>query len=149
MAKIYCASSWRNTHYRDVVKALLSANHEIWDWRNPPTGGHGFKWQDAGLPDYAQGAQVHPLAWRHTLKHPGAQAGFASDLAGMNWCSIGVMLHPCGHSAHLEAGWMAGRGKTVHVLALEPLEPDLMVLALNGRICISIPELLSAIGVAA
>ena len=36
--KIYVASSWRNAFYPDVVKALREAGHEVYDFRNPPTG---------------------------------------------------------------------------------------------------------------
>ena len=35
---IYVASSWRNTYYPDVVAALRNAGHEVYDFRNPPTG---------------------------------------------------------------------------------------------------------------
>jgi hypothetical protein len=146
--KIYVASSWRNTFYNSVLATFGAAGHDVWDWRNPPTGGSGFKWADAGLEFSAESDErpaVHPINWCAALAHPAAQRGFASDLAGMNWCDAGVLLHPCGRSAHLEAGWLAGRGKKVHVLALEPVEPDLMVLALNGEICGCVDELLEAL----
>lgn len=130
--KIYCASSWRNPYYSSVIAELVDSGFAVWDWRNPPTGGSGFKWQDAGADNYQHGDKVSLAEWYKMLQHPVAQTGFASDLSGMNWCDVGVLLHPCGKSAHLEAGWIAGRGKTVHVLCPEPVEPDLMVLALNG-----------------
>jgi hypothetical protein len=139
--KIYVASSWRNPYYPSVVEHLTRRGHECWDWRNPPTGGNGFRWQDCGLSDYEHGDIVPSPVWNRLLKHPTAQAGFASDLAGMNWCDVGVLLHPCGRSAHLEAGWLAGRGKKVHVLAPDQTEPDLMVLALNGGIFSTLNEL--------
>lgn len=132
--KIYVASSWRNTYYESVCRFLRGRGHSVWDWRNPPTGGNGFRWQDAGVLNYKQGDAVNVDDWRDALNHPVAQAGFASDLAGMNWCDVGVLLHPCGRSAHLEAGWLAGRGKKVHIIAPERIEPDLMVLALNGEL---------------
>ena len=127
---------------RDI---LIDAGHEVWDWRNPPTGGHGFSWTQTGMPNYQHGDKISAHDWRALLRHPIAQAGFASDLAGMNWCDVGVLLHPCGRSAHLEVGWLAGRGKKVHVLALESVEPDLMVLALNGAICGSVVDLIKVV----
>jgi len=141
--KVYVASSWRNTYYDTVLKALREAGHLTWDWRNPPTGGGGFKWQQAGLETYEHGDKLEAHQWRRLLDHPIAVAGYASDLCGMNWADVGVLLHPCGRSAHLEAGWMAGRGKVVHVLAQEAVEPDLMVLALNGAILGNIDALIS------
>lgn len=143
--RIYVASSWRNEYYVSLICDLIGEGHEIWNWRKPPTGGAGFGWQQVGLPDYQHGDKVSNHDWRALLRHPVAQSGFASDLAGMNWCDVGVLLHPCGRSAHLEAGWLAGRGKKVHVLALEPVEPDLMVLALNGAICGSVLDLIKAV----
>lgn len=143
--KLYIASSWRNEFYDGVVQAVRAAGHEVWDWRNPPTGGSGFRWQDTGFSDYEHGDKWGVHAWTEALYHPVALAGFASDLAGMNWCDAGVLLHPAGRSAHLEAGWLAGRGKKVHVLAIDPVEPDLMVLALNGDIFASVSSLLEAL----
>ncbi len=140
--KVYVASSWRNAHYVEVIGDLRRAGHTVWDWRNPPTGGTGFRWQDAGMDDYKSGDKIEPAIWRKLLDSQAASAGYASDLAGMHWCDVGVLLHPCGRSAHLEAGWIAGRGKKVHVLALEEVEPDLMVLLLNGSICATIPSLI-------
>lgn len=143
--KIYVASSWRNTHYDIVIKALGNHGYDVWNWRQPPTGGEGFSWQQVGVHDYQHGQKYSVPAWRNMLRTPVAQAGFASDLAGMNWCDVGVLLHPAGRSAHLEAGWIAGRGKPVHVLCPEHIEPDLMVLALNGKICETITQLLEVL----
>lgn len=143
--KIYVASSWRNEHYEKVLRDLTHHGHRVWNWKKPPTGGGGFKWQDtgedAGL-NYKHGDKVDPLDWFQMLLSPVAQAGFASDLAGMNWCDVGVLLMPAGRSACLEAGWMAGRGKKVHLLVPEDCEPDLMVLALNGAFSITAQNLL-------
>lgn len=143
--RIYVASSWRNPHFEQVVACLLSCGHLVWNWKNPPTGGDGFRWQDAGQPHYGHGDALSAAAINETLNHPVALRGFASDLCGMNWCDVGVLLYPSGRSAHLEAGWLAGRGKTVHSLMLDPTEPDLMVHLLNGKICGSIAELLHAL----
>ena len=42
--KIYVASSWRNEYYPEVVKVLRDAGHDVYDFRNPPSGDPGFKW---------------------------------------------------------------------------------------------------------
>lgn len=144
--KVYVCSSWRNEHYPTVLRAINEAGHETWDWRNPPTGGNGFRWQDTGAEDYQHGDKIAVDRWRNMLRHPIAQAGFASDLCGMNWCDVGVLLHPCGRSAHLEAGWIAGRGKRVHVLCPDRVEPDLMVLALGGGFFQDVAGVVRAVG---
>lgn len=145
MSKVYVASSWRNEYYYQVLNKVIEGGHNAWDWRMPPTGGNGFRWQDCGQTGYQHGDKVKPSEWRALLAHERAQAGFAADMAGIYWCDVGVLLHPCGRSAHLEAGLIAGSGKKVHVLAPENVEPDLMVLALRGGIFDSIDDLIAAI----
>lgn len=144
--KIYVASSWRNPYYDDLVSGLIRDGHKIWDWKNPRTGGLGFKWQDAGMPEYAHGDKTNAGAIGAMLNTSAAWSGYASDLCGMQWCDIGVLLYPSGRSAHLEAGWLAGRGKTVHVLMPEDTEPDLMIKMLGGSIFPSPIALRHAIG---
>ena len=46
MAKIYIASSWRNSYQQDVVSFLRNKGHEVYDFRNPPHGNGGFQWSD-------------------------------------------------------------------------------------------------------
>ena len=36
--KIYVASSWRNEYYPEVVEKLREAGHDVYDFRNPPSG---------------------------------------------------------------------------------------------------------------
>ena len=61
MARIYVASSWRNQYYPEVVSALRSAGHEVYDFRNPPHGGSGFRWTDID-PDARSGRSAHTEA---------------------------------------------------------------------------------------
>ena len=39
---IYVASSWRNEYYPEVVAKLREAGHDVFDFRNPPSGDPGF-----------------------------------------------------------------------------------------------------------
>jgi len=126
--KIYVASSWRNSHQPYVVEALREMGCEVYDFRNPPHGRGGFAWSQI---DPAWQSWT-PAQWRDALRHPLAVEGFNSDKAGMDWADACVLVLPCGRSAHLEAGWFAGKGKPVAFLALEPSEPDLMVGLGNG-----------------
>ena len=41
---VYVASSWRNEQYPEVVKRLRDAGFNVYDFRNPPSGDHGFWW---------------------------------------------------------------------------------------------------------
>ena len=75
------------------------------------------------------------------LKSPLAQQGFDSDFDGMKWADVGVLLLPCGRSAHLELGLMAGAGKRTIILTKDGQEPELMAL-LADKICVSMSEVL-------
>lgn len=142
MAKIYVASSWRNAQQPEVVATLRANGHEVYDFRNPPHGKGGFAWKEID-PNWQQWSAS---AYRAALKSPIAQAGFNSDFDGMKWADVCVLLLPCGRSAHLEAGWMAGAGKSTVVLTRDREEPELMAL-LCDRICISIDEVLAELGI--
>ena len=128
MAKIYVASSWKNSFYPDVVKRLEDEGHDVYDFRNPPYGGTGFRWSDIdeksgewAFGDYSEG-----------LRHPLAQKQFDADLMSMDWADTCVLVLPCGRSAHTEAGWMAGKGKRVFVFMPEMQEPELMYKLFDG-----------------
>ena len=141
MSKIYLASSWRNEHQPDAVAFLRSAGHEVYDFRNPPGGiPDGFRWSELD-PNWQQWSAAH---YRDALKKPLAQRGFNSDFDGMKWADVGVLLLPCGRSAHLEIGWMAGAGKRTIIWTQDGEEPELMAL-LASEICITGAEVLEAL----
>lgn len=119
--KIYVASSWRNEFYPTVVKALLEAGHEVYDFRNPPNG-TGFSWSE--IDDNWQ--EWTPNQYIEYLDHPIAERGFQSDFQAMQWADTCVMVLPCGRSANTEAGWMKGAGKSVFVFQPIRQEPELM-----------------------
>ena len=144
--KIYVASSWRNEHQPAVVRALRSAGHEVYDFKNPKPGDHGFHWKDVGLEPHEKNA-CPPARLIMALTHERAREGFGHDFGAMKWAQAGVLLLPCGRSAHLEAGWMQGFGKPVLVMAPPDgaaIEPELMY-GLLGPICLSTTELVGAL----
>ena len=120
--KIYLASSWRNTYQPDVLAQLRAAGHEVYDFRNPTPGNVGFSWKQC-----TDKSLDNCKAMREVLAHPVAVAGFKCDFDAMKWADACVLLLPCGSSAHLEAGWMAGQGKVVVAFVPEIREPELMV----------------------
>ncbi len=141
MAKIYVASSWRNKYYPEVVEALRAKGHEVYDFRNPPHGGNGFRWTDIdkkalewSFDEYSEG-----------LHHPKAERQFKADLEALEWADTCVLVLPSGRSAHTEAGWMAGAGRRVFVYIPEMQEPELMYKLFDG-VADSMEDLLEAIG---
>lgn len=135
---IYVASSWRNTYYPEVVRKLRTTGHEVYDFRNPPSGDPGFHWTDVD----EHCADWTPTEYQANLSHPLAERQFKNDIDAMIACDACVLVLPCGRSAHTEAGWFAGQGKKVYVLVTnqDSFEPELMY-KLFTKVCISLNEL--------
>jgi len=120
--RVYVASSWRNPTQPKVVQALRAAGVDVYDFRNPRPGDHGFRWSEID-PEWQQWT---PEKFSTALAHPIAVAGFESDMDALKACDTCVLLLPCGRSAHLEAGWAAGAGKRLIILLADGCEPELM-----------------------
>ena len=128
--KIYVASSWRNKpRQQEVVVALREAGHEVYDFTHPTEENSGFSW-----------SSVDP-AWKNWtvdefrtlgLQHPLADQAFTFDSTAMEASEVCVLVNPCGKSAHLEAGYMAGQGKLVYAIIRDEDEPELMYKLLTG-----------------
>ncbi len=140
MARIYVASSWKNTFYPEVIQRLRNKGHEVYDFRNPPHGGNGFRWTDIDSNANNWGFEEY----YRNLNHQLAQSQFNADLEALKWADTCVLVLPCGRSAHTEAGWLAGRGKKVVVYILEYEEPELMYKLFDGVVG-SIDELMKVI----
>jgi len=137
---IYVASSWRNTYYEGVVKALREAGHDVYDFRNPPSGDTGFKWSCVAE-NYMEWS---PEEYRRQLDHPKAVRQFANDIEAMKACNVCVLVLPCGRSAHTEAGWFVGSGRKVLVYIPERQEPELMY-KLFDAVCTTMDEILEVL----
>lgn len=138
--KIYVASSWRNKYYPEVVAKLREAGYDVYDFRNPPSGDQGFKWSSVSE-NYMDWT---PQQYRDQLNHPYAVRQFSNDIEAMETCDICVLVLPCGRSAHTEAGWFAGKGRTTIAYIPEKQEPELMY-KLFTYVCCNLDELLTAL----
>lgn len=138
---IYVASSWRNKFQPMVVAGLRTAGYEVYDYK---TDGASFDWNDLGT--YKQGDQWMPRMLEMSLCHGVAKRAFVHDMTALHRASACVLVLPAGRSAHLEAGWMAGKGQPVFIYAEERIEPELMYLmnGSGGNIHITMNELLEA-----
>lgn len=126
---VYVASSWRNDYQQAVVGLIKSHGHNVYDFKNTP-GSSGFSW-----------SEIDPN-WKHwnmkqfadIFDHPRVVNGFKNDFMALHNCDVCVMVLPCGRSAHLEAGYAAGGGKTTIAFIPEGvrIEPELMYGILNG-----------------
>lgn len=139
--RIYLASSWRNPYQPEYLGALRAAGHEVYDFRNPTSDDKGFAWADID-----KGWQHWDLStYREKLSHPIADRGFNNDWNAMEWADTGVLLLPCGRSAHLEAGCFIGRNKQLFIVLHEDsFEPELMY-KMATSICCDMGDLISAL----
>ncbi len=112
---IYVASSWRNKRQPEVVEYLRAAGNEVYDFRNPSEDNDGFAWSDID-PDWEKWDVVQ---YRKALNDPIASEGYGYDKRALDKATLGVLVLPCGRSAHLEAGYMVGQGKRVFILLEE------------------------------
>jgi len=121
---IYVASSWRNQRQPVVVDTLHDACLDVYDFRNPAPGDHGFHWSEID-PEWKGWDPEHYIP---ALQHPLAVTGFAKDMAALRECSACLLVLPCGRSAHLELGWACGNGRPTAILLDpdNPVEPELM-----------------------
>lgn len=126
MARIYVASSWRNSIQPAVVKRLRQEGHVVYDFRNPSSR-TGFAWRQVGLTNEKPTVNQYLAA----LAHPVAAAGYLSDRRAMEWADTCLLVLPCGRSAHLEADWFAGANKRLLILTQDGEEPELMALMAN------------------
>lgn len=145
--KIYVASSWRNPIQQEIVRVLRKAGHEVYDFVNPAPGQHGFAWLEVN-PDWLNWTPEQFIADLYS-GHPAVMRGFSLDKDALDWADTCVLVLPCGRSAHLEAGYAAGRGKlTIFYLHPDHFEPELMYL-LGGGCVTSLEGLLDVLRTAA
>jgi hypothetical protein len=129
--KIYVASSWRNPIQQEIVAALRSDGHAVYDFRNPAPSQHGFSWSEVN----SDWLRWTPDQFIENLYagHDAVNHGYCFDKCALDWCESCVCVLPCGRSAHLEAGYCIGKGKkTVFYLHPDKFEPELMYLLGDG-----------------
>lgn len=119
---IYVASSWRNLLQPLIVSMLRSCGHEVYDFKNPAPGNHGFSWSviDPNWQNWT------PSEYRDALEHPIAAAGFDLDMEALRSCDACVLVLPSGRSASFEFGWAIGNGKRGAVVMFDKCDPELM-----------------------
>jgi hypothetical protein len=136
--RIYLASSWRNPYQPSVVRELREFGFHVYDFRNPKPGDKGFAWSAID----ENWLKWTPEEFFKALKSPVAQRGFNLDWNAMVAADVGVLLLPCGRSAHLEAGYFVGAKKPLFILCPTLPEPELMYKMADG-VAANLPELVS------
>jgi len=110
---------------------LRAEGYDVNDFRNPPSGDKGFKWENVDL-NYMNWT---PQEYRDQLNCTLAKRQFGNDIEAMKSCDTCILVLPCGRSAHTEAGWFAGTGKKVIAYIPTKQEPELMYKLFSGIAC--------------
>lgn len=109
--RIYVVGSLRNPEIPEVGNTLRAAGHEAFD-----------DWYGAGPnadDHWREYEEERGRAYREALKAPAAEAIFNLDMKWLEWADTAVLVLPAGRSAHMEAGWMVGKGRELHILMPE------------------------------
>lgn len=137
--RLYVASSWRNPYYNETVRVVKSAlpAWDVYDFRNPAPGNHGFAACD--YPSWVSGTTD---GWNEAMHEDEPALAWKLDSESLYSSDALLLVLPCGKSAHMELGWMAGAGKPVAVFAPFEFEPELMY----GMAGIVTNDLVAALG---
>lgn len=133
--RIYVASSWRSESHEDVVAALRTAGHEVYNYRD-----EGFEWSEVGM-DHVD---VDYEDLREVLAHQECATKFIQDFDELKRAEALVLVLPSGRSAHSEFGFAVGRSK-ITVVIWSPSEPELMHM-MADRIVETVEEAVEFLG---
>lgn len=118
LKSIYVIGSLRNDNIPKVAAELRKAGLDVFDdWYSagPEADDYWKKYEEGRGHDYYQALQGH--AATHV---------FGFDQSHLDRCDCAVLILPAGRSGHLEAGWVAGKGKPVFILHDNPDRWDVM-----------------------
>ena len=115
--KIYIASSGRNALAARILAEVLRADGHLVDcFCDPSTGRETFHWSE--VVEKEEDLQEYDAVG--FMRDPRVQQAFEVDRVWLDWSDVVVMLHPCGDSAHLEAGYAKGTGKKLFMYGVFP-----------------------------
>lgn len=131
---IYLIGSLRNPMIPEIGESLREDDYEVFDdWHSvgPHADDH---WRDYEL--------YRGRSYKDALQGHAAVNTFQFDKRHLERADVGVLVQPAGKSAHLELGWLLGKGKRGFVLFPdgEPERWDVMY-QFADDICFSIEEL--------
>lgn len=134
MTRIYLIGSLRNSRVPEVAAELRQAGHDVFD-----------DWYSAGpeADDYWRDYEKNRgRSYKEALAGKAAKHVFEFDRDNLVESAVAVLVAPAGKSAHMELGFMAGKGRDTYVLFDdEPERWDIMYQFATG-VCTSVEDLL-------
>lgn len=114
MRQIYIIGSLRNPEVPRLAHILRREGYDVFDdWYSAGPEADD-KWQEY--------EQARERSYHEALNGYHAKHAFSLDKRHLDRCDTAILVCPAGKSCHLEFGYMAGRGKQVHILM--PGQPD-------------------------
>ena len=108
--KIYLAGSWKNQKEILLLRDILnSQGHAVDCFASEDNGRISFNWSK--LEDIQD--KLPNMDAKDMLQVTRVQEAFFEDKKWLDWCDLCLLTLPSGKSAHLEAGYAKGRGKSV------------------------------------
>lgn len=120
MKSVYVIGSLRNPKIPKFAQGLRQAGFAAFDsWYAPGPKADDY-WRDY--------TKARGLSYKEALQDWSAKHVFEFDKFHLDRCDVAVLLMPGGKSAHLELGYMIGKGKKGFILFdKEPKRYDVMV----------------------
>lgn len=110
--RIYIASSWKNQkRVLMLAERLEQEGFEVDAFCRATDKRYSFHWSEF-VDDEAELLNYDALSF---LNDPRVQRAFREDKSWLDWSDIVIMVMPCGHSSHLEAGYAKGQGKRLYI----------------------------------
>ena len=107
--QIYIASSWKNAKHVNSFAEIFRANGlQVYSFAEMFEGQHHFNWNDVLKVDEHDG--ITALECEDSLK------SFKCDKWFLEWANCCVLLNPAGRDAHLEAGYIRGKGGNLYII---------------------------------
>jgi hypothetical protein len=122
--RVYLIGSLRNAEIPLIANTLRKEGFEVFDdWISPgPTTDDDWR-------DYEK---TRGRTYVDALKGFHARHVFAFDKFHLERSDIAILVLPAGRSAHLELGWMLGKGKKGYILLDSPDRWDIMMCFADG-----------------
>jgi hypothetical protein len=115
--KVYIATSWKmQVAAKQMADSLRRLGHEVDCFCDQSTGRYVFHWTEF-VEKEEELQNYNAISF---LADPRTRRAFEEDRGYIDWCDAVVMIHPCGKSAHLEAGYAKGIGKKLFMWGLFP-----------------------------
>jgi hypothetical protein len=121
--RLYVATSWRNPYQPEIVRIAREAGFDVYDFREPSPGIHGFSWKEIETKPIQDWTYER---YRQVLAHPIAEEAFQRDMAGLQ-ADATLLVLPAGRSAHWEHGYACA--KRQRTAALYPVDVALTAIA--------------------